>query len=65
MRIHAVHVEVTGLSPDGKEAVFRGNVLRHNQYGVKGDGTGPGHSTIARYFPSIVLWLPKVAGMLD
>jgi hypothetical protein len=31
--------------------VFRRNLLRHNEYGVKGDGVGTGHATLDRYFP--------------
>jgi hypothetical protein len=37
-------VEVEGL-------VFRNNVMRHNQYGVKGDGMNSGNSTFGKYFP--------------
>jgi carbonic anhydrase/acetyltransferase-like protein (isoleucine patch superfamily) len=31
--------------------VFRNNIVPHNQYGVVGDGTAPGHSTLSVYFP--------------
>jgi hypothetical protein len=30
---------------------FRGNVVRHNKYGVKGQGAGIGRPTLERYFP--------------
>jgi hypothetical protein len=35
--------------------VFRGNLLKHNQYGIKGDSTAPGQATIAAYFPGGVV----------
>ncbi|MGE3275491.1 MAG: hypothetical protein AB7O67_10285 [Vicinamibacterales bacterium] len=31
--------------------VFRDNLVRHNRYGIKGDGAGVGDDTIATYFP--------------
>jgi hypothetical protein len=33
--------------------VFRNNLLRHNEYGVKGDGVNTGHPTLERYFPGV------------
>lgn len=47
-----------GRTPTGGVAiegmVFRNNALRHNQYGVKGEGTTAGYATLARFFPGIV-----------
>ena len=37
-------LEVTGF-------VFRGNVLRHNRYGVFGTATGTGNPVLAKFFP--------------
>jgi len=33
---------------------FTNNLVRNNQFGVKGDGTRPGQETLARYFPACV-----------
>jgi hypothetical protein len=55
-----------GRTPTGGVAIegvaFRNNVLRHNQYGVKGDGTGTGLATMARYMPGIVFENNVLAG---
>ncbi len=48
-------VEIEGL-------VFRNNTLRHNEYGVKGDGTNSGHQTIARYLPGVIFEHNVLAG---
>ena len=51
----------TGDSPsDG--LVFRNNLLPHNQYGIKGDGRGPGNDTIDTYFPDSVFKKNVIAG---
>jgi hypothetical protein len=42
--------------------VFRGNVLRHNQYGVKGDGTGIGRDAFATFAPDAVFEGNVIAG---
>ncbi|HEX5705698.1 MAG TPA: hypothetical protein VFX96_00265 [Pyrinomonadaceae bacterium] len=34
--------------------VFKDNLLRHNDYGIIGDGLGPGAKSIERYFPAAV-----------
>ncbi|HYP26594.1 MAG TPA: fibronectin type III domain-containing protein [Blastocatellia bacterium] len=31
--------------------IYRNNLTPHNEYGVAGDGTGPGNSTLSTYFP--------------
>jgi hypothetical protein len=31
--------------------IFTGNIVRHNLYGIIGRDTGPGHSTVHKYFP--------------
>jgi cellulose synthase/poly-beta-1,6-N-acetylglucosamine synthase-like glycosyltransferase len=33
--------------------VFQGNIAPHNEYGITGSGTGPGHPTLERYFPGV------------
>ena len=42
--------------------VFRDNLLRHNQYGVKGDGTGTGAATLRAYFTSLTFDRNVLAG---
>jgi len=42
--------------------VFRNNVLRHNEYGVKGDGVSTGQATLERYFPGAVFEGNVLAG---
>lgn len=34
---------------------FAGNIVRHNEYGIIGSGTGPGQQTIERYMPGAEL----------
>ena len=34
--------------------IYTNNSSKHNEYGVIGDGTGPGNPTLNRYFPSVV-----------
>jgi hypothetical protein len=42
--------------------VFRGNLMRHNRYGIMGDDVGPGRATIAKYFPDAVVEGNVLAG---
>jgi hypothetical protein len=42
--------------------VFRANLLRHNEYGIKGDNLAPGKATIAIYFPAAVMEGNVLAG---
>lgn len=55
-----------GKTPTGGVAiegtVFRNNAVRHNQYGIKGDGTNPGNGTFARFLPGIVFENNVLAG---
>jgi hypothetical protein len=55
-----------GRTPTGGHAiegvVFRNNTLRHNLYGVKGEGTSSGHATLARFLPGIVFERNVLAG---
>jgi hypothetical protein len=55
-----------GRTPSGgvgiEGLVFRNNTLRHNQYGVKGDGSNPGNGTFARYLPGIIFEKNVLAG---
>jgi hypothetical protein len=41
---------------------FRDNLLKHNQYGVKGDGMAVGQSTLSGYFRSLVFERNVLAG---
>jgi len=45
-----------------ESAIIRDNVLKHNTYGVKGDGTNNGNPTIARYLPGAVIERNVFAG---
>jgi hypothetical protein len=42
--------------------VFRNNLLKHNEYGVKGDGVNSGEPTLARYFPGVAFEGNVLAG---
>jgi hypothetical protein len=42
--------------------VFRNNLLRHNEYGVKGDGVSTGQATLEKYFPGAVFEGNVLAG---
>ena len=42
--------------------VYRYNVARHNDYGVKGDGVNSGQPTLTQYFPGIVFEGNVLAG---
>lgn len=41
--------------PPSEGFVFRGNIVRHNEYGMIGTGTAPGTTTVTRYFPSAAI----------
>ena len=42
--------------------VFTNNLMAHNEYGVIGDGTGPGNATLSKYFPEITFKKNALAG---
>ncbi|PYQ11168.1 MAG: hypothetical protein DMF80_22420 [Acidobacteria bacterium] len=42
--------------------VYRDNIAPHNQYGIIGNGTGPGKPTLAAYFPGAVVRKNVIAG---
>ena len=42
--------------------VFRDNLMRHNTYGVKGDGVGVGSATLDAYFRAFVFEHNVLAG---
>jgi hypothetical protein len=42
--------------------VFRNNLLKHNEYGVKGDGVNSGQPTLDMYFPGAVFSGNVLAG---
>jgi len=46
---------ITAYGEPSHNVRFANNVLRQNDYGVKGDGTGSGGPTLARFFPGIVM----------
>jgi hypothetical protein len=50
---HAGNV-VTAAGRPSPGFVFQDNLVLHNEYGVIGDGTGRGRSTLERYFPGAV-----------
>ena len=42
--------------------VYRNNVAPHNEYGIIGNDSAPGNSTISTYFPAVVLRRNVIAG---
>jgi hypothetical protein len=42
--------------------VYRYNVAKHNEYGVKGDGVNSGQATLAQYFPGVAFEGNVLAG---
>jgi hypothetical protein len=42
--------------------VFRDNLMRHNSYGVKGDGLGVGSATLSAYFANVTFERNALAG---
>jgi hypothetical protein len=41
--------------------VFTNNLVRHNSYGITGDGAGPGNAAIAAYLPGATIRANAVA----
>ena len=46
---HIGNLLVTGVT--NENLIFRNNLFRHNEYGIKGDSRGSGKDTINAYFP--------------
>jgi hypothetical protein len=44
---------VIGYGEPNKNFTFTNNLGLHNEYGVIGDGTGPGNVTLVKYFPNL------------
>jgi hypothetical protein len=42
--------------------VFRDNFMKHNKYGIIGEGLAPGQATLAGYFPGVVFERNVLAG---
>ncbi|HKG20614.1 MAG TPA: hypothetical protein VKC34_01835 [Blastocatellia bacterium] len=53
---------VTGHGSANEGFVFTNNLVPHNEYGVIGDGTGPGNATLSKYFPGITFKKNAIAG---
>jgi hypothetical protein len=53
---------IMGYGQPNQHFVFTNNVARHNEYGVIGEGTGPGANTLAKYFPGAVFKRNLLAG---
>jgi hypothetical protein len=55
-----------GKTPSGRREierlVFRGNAMRHNTYGVKGDSVNTGNPTIEKYLPGVTFERNVFAG---
>jgi hypothetical protein len=45
---------ITAHSAPSPNFVFSNNLMRHNEYGTIGDGSGVGNPTLNKYFPSAV-----------
>ena len=58
-------ISVFGGTKDPKFSegfVFTNNLVRHNEYGVKGDGVNSGDPTLSRYFPGATFEGNVIAG---
>jgi hypothetical protein len=53
---------ITAYGAPSKEFVFTNNITPHNEYGVMGDGSSVGNTTLARYFPGHVFKKNVIAG---
>jgi hypothetical protein len=53
---------ITGHGVANEAFVFTNNLLPHNEYGVIGDGVGPGHATLAKYFSNSTFKKNALAG---
>jgi hypothetical protein len=60
LRVYGGKTPTGGVTVEG--LVFRNNVMRHNQYGVKGDGMNSGNSTFGKYLPAAVFERNVLAG---
>jgi hypothetical protein len=60
MNVYGGKTPTGGVAIEG--TVFRNNTLRHNQWGIKGDGTNSGNGTFARFLPGIVFESNVLAG---
>jgi hypothetical protein len=45
---------ITAYGKPNVDFVFTNNLAPHNEYGIIGDNTGPGRSTLDRYFPGSI-----------
>jgi hypothetical protein len=45
---------ITAYGPPSNGFRFTNNLVRHNEFGVKGDSAAPGNDTLNRYFPGAV-----------
>ncbi len=53
---------ITGHGAANDGFVFTDNLLSHNEYGVIGDGVGPGNATLTKYFPNLTFKKNALAG---
>ncbi len=53
---------ITAYGAASKGFVFTNNIAPHNEYGVMGDGSSVGNSTLDRYFPGRVFKKNVIAG---
>jgi hypothetical protein len=56
---------ITAYGSPSTGFIFTNNIVRHGQYGVKGDGTGVGNSTVNKYFPGSVFKKNVIIGSSD
>src|SRR4029453_866918 len=59
--LHAGNI-VTVAGRPSTGFVFRNNIAVHNEYGIVGDGTGPGTATLQAYFPGAAFRRNVVVG---
>jgi hypothetical protein len=53
---------ITGHGIANEAFVFTNNLLPHNEYGVIGDGVGPGNATLSKYFSNLTFKKNAIAG---
>jgi len=59
--IHTGNI-ITAYGEPCTDFIFTNNIMRHNEYGIIGDGTNTGNLTINTYFPSLTLMKNVLVG---
>jgi hypothetical protein len=59
---HSGSILISGEGRPHTGFEFIGNIVSHNEYGMIGDGTGPGRPTLERFFPDAVVTENLIVG---